>query len=55
MSLASELREGWLAFRSGDESRRLAPIPSSWIALADQELALLVQVAKPIGRFTPRS
>jgi hypothetical protein len=55
MSLPTELRDGWLAFRSGDESRRLAPIPSSWIALGDQELAGLVQVAKPIGRLTPRS
>jgi hypothetical protein len=24
------LREGWIAFESGDEKRRLAPIPAEW-------------------------
>lgn len=26
----SPLRYGWLCFESGDEHRRLAPIPSGW-------------------------
>jgi hypothetical protein len=54
MNLPTELRDGWLAFKSAGESRRLAPIPTSWVALADQDLALLVRTAKPTGRVTPR-
>jgi hypothetical protein len=49
-----ELRGGWLAFKSGGESRRLAPIPSSWVALPDQDLALLVRAAKPTANVTHR-
>lgn len=52
--LPTELRGGWLAFQSNGESRRLAPIPTSWVALADQDLALLVRVAKPTPRLTER-
>ena len=55
LRLPSELRGGWLAFRCGTESRRLAPIPTRWTAFDDQELALLVHVAKPAGHVTPRS
>ena len=55
MNLPTEMRDGWLAFRSGIESRRLAPIPTSWVALADQDLALLVRAAKPSVRVIPRS
>jgi hypothetical protein len=54
LNLPNELREGWLAFRSDEESRRLAPIPSSWVALEDSDLAMLVRTAKPIVRSTPR-
>lgn len=49
-----ELRGGWLAFKSDGESRRLAPIPSSWVGLPDQDLALLVRTAKPIAKVTHR-
>ena len=55
LNLPTEMRDGWLAFRSGTESRRLAPIPTSWVALADQDLALLVHAAKPSARVIPRS
>jgi len=55
LNLPTELRAGWLAFRSSDESRRLAPIPQRWVAMDDQDLALLVRAAKPIVRATPRS
>jgi hypothetical protein len=55
LTLPNELRDGWLAFKCGTESRRLAPIPTRWVAFDDQELALLVRVAKPIGPVTPRS
>ncbi len=55
LNLPTDLREGWLAFRSSDESRRLAPIPQRWAAMDDQDLALLVRAAMPIVRPTPRS
>jgi hypothetical protein len=54
LNLPNELRGGWLAFRCSTESRRLAPIPTRWTAFDDQELALLVRVAKPAA-VTPRS
>jgi hypothetical protein len=54
LNLPTELRAGWLAFQSGDESRRLAPIPQRWVAMDDQDLALLVRAARPIARATPR-
>lgn len=50
MVLEPELQAGWLAFQSGAERRRLAPIPSGWEALPDRELATLVGQAKPYGR-----
>ena len=40
----SALQQGWLAFQSGGERRRLAPIPENWTALDDTALlALLCQ------------
>jgi len=55
LNLPTELREGWLAFRCDEESRRLAPIPQRWVAMDDQDLALLVRAAKPIVRPIARS
>ena len=54
LNLPTELRGGWLAFRSREESRRLVPIPQRWVAMDDQDLALLVRAASPIVRATPR-
>lgn len=54
LNIPVELRGGWLAFKTDGESRRLAPIPSSWVALPDQDLALLVRTAKPIVKITHR-
>jgi len=54
LNLPSELTGGWLAFKTDGESRRLAPIPASWAALADQDLARLAREAKPISRISPR-
>ena len=46
-----EYRDGWLAFQSGVEWRRLAPIPKGWEMLSDEELrALLEQAAKGEAR-----
>jgi len=58
--VASDLRQGWLAFRSADESKRLSPIPSGWEGMADQDLARLAREAKPfrpiVGtRFEPKT
>lgn len=38
----SALQQGWLAFQSGEERRRLAPIPHNWTALADAALVELL-------------
>ena len=49
-SLPVEMREGWLAFETKGERRRLAPTPVGWELLSDRELAELVQNATPVGR-----
>ena len=38
----SALQKGWLAFQSGKDRRRLAPIPANWIALDDKDLVRLL-------------
>jgi hypothetical protein len=38
----SALQQGWLAFQSDDERRRLAPIPENWTALEESELIALL-------------
>jgi len=47
-SLAPHLRHGWLAFRTADERRRLAPIPHEWARATDEELARYCRAAKPV-------
>jgi hypothetical protein len=47
-SLPAELRDGWLAFQSSAESRRLAPIPVDWVDLSDAQLTLLIARAEPV-------
>ena len=44
--LPSELRDGWLAFQSKGETRRLVPIPNNWEGLSDAELEQLVVAAQ---------
>lgn len=39
------LQKGWLAFQSGSERRRLAPIPSEWDEMTDRELVELLNQA----------
>lgn len=41
---------GWLAFESGAERRRLAPIPSGWTDADDDGLRLLLLQAAPLVR-----
>jgi hypothetical protein len=49
-ALRERLREGWLSFDSGDETRRIAPIPDGWRALADADLVALCEQAEPAPR-----
>jgi hypothetical protein len=42
VSVEPEFRKGWLAFQSGSEWRRVAPIPDAWETLPDGELLALL-------------
>ena len=50
--IAEGLSRGWLAFESGPDKRRLAPIPVGWDQLSDRELeALLARASQtPVKR-----
>lgn len=50
--LPEEFRQGWLAFESKDELRRVAPIPSNWAELPTDELRLLCHNARSAPRRT---
>ena len=41
---------GWLAFRSGNEKRRVVPSPAGWEKWPDSELAACLDRAEPITR-----
>lgn len=41
----SALEGGWLAFQTGTERRRLAPIPKHWISLDEEALVRLLETA----------
>lgn len=41
----SALQDGWLAFQSGKDRRRLTPIPERWVMLDDAELVRLLDLA----------
>lgn len=45
-----QFASGWLAFESGAERRRLAPIPPGWTDCDDGALRLLLQQAVPLVR-----
>ena len=47
------LENGWLAFASGDNKRRLAPFPGDWATSTDAELEALCDAARraPVPRF----
>jgi len=42
VSVEPEFRKGWLAFQSGNDWRRVGPIPDAWDALSDCELLALL-------------
>ena len=47
--LAGGLENGWLAFESSGERRRLAPIPTGWESVSEKELELLCRRATAMG------
>lgn len=53
-TLAPQLRHGWLAFRSGDERRRLAPIPAAWERATDDDLARWCEEADAVAEVRRR-
>lgn len=53
--LGTDLAQGWLAFDSGREKRRYAPIPAGWERLSSAKLAGLCQEAKVVRPDAPRS
>lgn len=51
VAVEPQFRDGWLAFQSGTEWRRLAPIPDAWETLSDAELVhLLTQAGAAVAR-----
>ena len=47
VTVEPEFRKGWLAFQSGKEWRRFAPIPEIWESLPDKDLLALLARATP--------
>lgn len=52
--LRAQYQEGWLAFDSGVETRRLAPIPADWLDLADSDLEAACGRAEIAPKRQPR-
>lgn len=51
--LARALGDGWLAFQSGPDRRRLAPIPPAWEGADDATLARYLLAAAPAPAVRP--
>lgn len=49
VNLGPELAQGWLAFHSAGEKRRLAPVPDSWTRKPSAVLAKFCQAAQVVG------
>ena len=54
LSVRERFRDGWLAFDSGIETRRVAPIPGDWHGLADEGLLELLRGAEFVPRRSGR-
>jgi hypothetical protein len=50
-----DLQFGWLAFQSGTDRRRLAPIPGDWLEMTADELADLLDHADGRARGRKRA
>jgi hypothetical protein len=46
--LPETLREGWLAFQTDGEMKRLAPIPTGWESFSDEVLRGLMAEARAV-------
>ena len=53
--LRRNIQEGWLAFDSGVETRRLAPIPADWLDMSDDGLMDACQRAEVAPKRQPRA
>jgi hypothetical protein len=53
-SVATELRDGWLCFDSGEERRRIGPIPRDWEQMTDERLQLVLRLASPSRKTPPK-
>jgi hypothetical protein len=49
-SEASVWKEGWLAFQSRTDKRRITPVPAGWAQMTDEELRALLDRAESQGR-----
>src|SRR3954463_3978744 len=47
--VSDRLRNGWLAFQSPHEKRRLTPVPPGWHEFTDAELLTLLERATKAG------
>ena len=47
--VGATLDGGWLTFLSGDDKRRLAPVPLYWVNAPEAELIVLLESAKQVG------
>ena len=48
--LTGPMLRGWLTFESGDDRRRLAPIPDGWERASDEQLQALCARAERTAR-----
>jgi hypothetical protein len=53
--LRAQFQDGWLAFDSGVETRRLAPIPSDWLDFSDAALEEACARAEVAPKRQPRA
>jgi hypothetical protein len=52
-TLPQRFQSGWLAFDTGEETRRLAPIPDAWESMSDEQLLVLWHKAEVARRPRP--
>jgi hypothetical protein len=48
IALTPRLADGWLAFESNDERRRVAPIPAEWHLMSEERLRALWRNAESL-------
>ncbi len=48
--LTGPMQQGWLTFESGDDRRRLAPIPDGWERASDEQLRAFCSRAERLTR-----